>query len=71
MNWARNGVDRSHAVDNLIPSRLNALFTIAGEETQRGGYGLFREAKRREHTLAAAAMSLAAGQPSVEGSVLT
>jgi len=40
------------AVENLIRMRVNILFTIGGDGTQRGGNDLFVEAKRRGYALA-------------------
>jgi 6-phosphofructokinase 1 len=45
-------VDISRAVKNLIRRRIDILFTIGGDGTQRGGNELFQEAKRRGHPLA-------------------
>jgi 6-phosphofructokinase 1 len=52
LGTSRGPVDISHAVDNLIRRRVNMLFTIGGDGTQRGGKELFQEAKRRGHALA-------------------
>src|SRR5262249_51341792 len=38
--------------ENLIRRRVNMLFTIGGDGTQRGGNELFQEARRRKYPLA-------------------
>jgi 6-phosphofructokinase 1 len=45
-------VDIGRAVDNLIRRRVNILFAIGGDGTQRGAKALFEEAQRRGHALA-------------------
>jgi 6-phosphofructokinase 1 len=52
LGTSRGPVDISLAVDNLIRRRIDILFTIGGDGTQRGGNDLFQEAKRRGHPLA-------------------
>jgi 6-phosphofructokinase 1 len=52
LGTSRGPVDISRAVDNLIRRRVDILFTIGGDGTQRGGNELFQEAKRRGHALA-------------------
>jgi len=52
LGTSRGPVDISRAVDNLIRRRIDILFTIGGDGTQRGGHELFQEAKRRGHPLA-------------------
>ncbi len=52
LGTSRGPVDIGVAVDNLIRRRVNILFTIGGDGTQRGGNDLFQEAKRRGHALA-------------------
>ena len=52
LGTSRGPVDISRAVDNLIRRRIDILFTIGGDGTQRGGNELFQEAKRRGHALA-------------------
>ena len=52
LGTSRGPVDISRAVDNLIRRRIDILFTIGGDGTQRGGNELFQEAKRRGHDLA-------------------
>jgi 6-phosphofructokinase 1 len=45
-------VDIGRAVDHLIARKIDILFTIGGDGTQRGGNVLFHEAGRRGHPLA-------------------
>ena len=52
LGTSRGPVDLSVAVDNLIRRRVNILFTIGGDGTQRGGRDFFREANRRGYKLA-------------------
>jgi 6-phosphofructokinase 1 len=52
LGTSRGPVDIGIAVDNLIRRRVDMLFTIGGDGTQRGGKDLFLEAKRRGHALA-------------------
>ena len=52
LGTSRGPVDISRAVDDLIRRRIDILFTIGGDGTQRGGNELFQEAKRRGHDLA-------------------
>jgi 6-phosphofructokinase 1 len=51
LGTSRGPVDIGLAVDNLIRRRINILFTIGGDGTQRGGNELFQEAKKRGHAL--------------------
>ncbi|MDR1934821.1 MAG: ATP-dependent 6-phosphofructokinase [Candidatus Accumulibacter sp.] len=51
LNTSRGPVDVSVAVDNLIRRKVNILFVVGGDGTQRGGAELFREAKLRGHAL--------------------
>ena len=51
LGTSRGPVDIGRAVDNLIRRRIDILFTIGGDGTQRGGQALFREATARGHTL--------------------
>jgi 6-phosphofructokinase 1 len=44
-------VDVGAAVDALIRRKINILFTIGGDGTQRGGKEFFQEARRRGHKL--------------------
>ena len=52
LRTSRGPVDIPAAVDNLIKRKVDMLFTIGGDGTQRGGNDLFQEAKRRGHPLA-------------------
>jgi 6-phosphofructokinase 1 len=52
LNTSRGPVDIRIAVDNLIARRIDILFTIGGDGTQRGGAKLFHEARRRGYKLA-------------------
>ena len=52
LGTSRGPVDVRRAVENLIRMRVNILFTIGGDGTQRGGNDLFLEAKRRGYALA-------------------
>ena len=52
LGTSRGPVDVPAAVENLIQRRVDILFTIGGDGTQRGGNELFQEAKRRGHPLA-------------------
>jgi 6-phosphofructokinase 1 len=49
---SRGPVDIPTAVENLIQRRINILFTVGGDGTQRGGNAIFQEASRRGHALA-------------------
>ena len=48
---SRGPVDMGRAVDNLIALRVNILFTVGGDGTQRGGNDLYQEARKRGHPL--------------------
>src|SRR5262249_13836825 len=48
---SRGLVDTARAVDNLIRRRINILFSIGGDGTQRGARDLLLEAQRRGHAL--------------------
>jgi len=48
---SRGPVDIGRAVDNLIARRINLLFTVGGDGTQRGANDLYQEAKKRGYTL--------------------
>ena len=48
---SRGPVDVGVAVDNLINRKIDILFTIGGDGTQRGAAELFEEAKKRGHAL--------------------
>jgi 6-phosphofructokinase 1 len=52
LGTSRGPVDVRLAVDNLIRRRVDVLFTIGGDGTQRGGHDLYQEARRRGHPLA-------------------
>ena len=52
LGTSRGPVDVRLAVDNLIRRRVDVLFTIGGDGTQRGGSAFYLEAKRRGHRLA-------------------
>ena len=52
LNTSRGPVDISVAVDNLVRRKINILFVVGGDGTQRGGAALFQEANRRGHPLA-------------------
>ena len=49
---SRGPVDITRAVDNLIARRINILFTVGGDGTQRGANDLYQEARKRGHALA-------------------
>ncbi len=51
LGTSRGPVDIAAAVTNLIDRDINILFVIGGDGTQRGGYELYLEAKRRGHSL--------------------
>src|SRR5215470_1982501 len=51
LGTSRGPVDMPRAVDNLIRRRINILFAIGGDGTQRGAKALFEEAQRRGHAL--------------------
>ncbi|HEX2309279.1 MAG TPA: ATP-dependent 6-phosphofructokinase, partial [Vicinamibacterales bacterium] len=52
LGTSRGPVDLGRAVDHLIARKVDVLFTIGGDGTQRGGNVLFHEASRRGHPLA-------------------
>ena len=52
LNTSRGPVDISVAVDNLIRRKIDILFVVGGDGTQRGGADIFQEAERRGHALA-------------------
>ncbi len=52
LNTSRGPVDVSVAVDNLIRRKVDILFVVGGDGTQRGGAALFEEARSRGHALA-------------------
>jgi 6-phosphofructokinase 1 len=51
LGTSRGPVDIALAVDNLISRRINILFTVGGDGTQRGGNELFQEARKRGYPL--------------------
>src|SRR5215472_11602426 len=51
LGTSRGPVDKARAVENLIRRRINILFTIGGDGTQRGAREFFDEAKKRGHVL--------------------
>jgi len=51
LGTSRGPVDKARAVENLIRRRVNILFTIGGDGTQRGAQEFFEEAGRRGHAL--------------------
>ncbi|MEI6179007.1 MAG: 6-phosphofructokinase, partial [Verrucomicrobiota bacterium] len=52
LGTSRGPVDNSVAVDFLIARKVDILFTVGGDGTQRGGHALYHEAARRGHPLA-------------------
>lgn len=52
LNTSRGPVDVSVAVDNLIRRKVDMLFVVGGDGTQRGGAEIYQEAKARGHALA-------------------
>jgi 6-phosphofructokinase 1 len=52
LETSRGPVDSGIAVDFLISRKVDMLFTVGGDGTQRGGQDLYREAARRGHPLA-------------------
>ena len=52
LNTSRGPVDVSVAVDNLIRRKVDILFVVGGDGTQRGGAAIYQEAKSRGHALA-------------------
>src|SRR5215469_8925039 len=51
LGTSRGPVDKTRAVENLIRRRINILFAIGGDGTQRGAWAFFKEAQRRGHAL--------------------
>jgi 6-phosphofructokinase 1 len=51
LGTSRGPVDMGIAVEYLIKSGVNMLFTVGGDGTQRGGNALFEEARKRGHAL--------------------
>ena len=52
LRTSRGPVDMAIAVDFLISQRVNILFTVGGDGTQRGGNALFEQARAKGHALA-------------------
>ncbi len=52
LGTSRGPVDVGRAVDNLIRRKVNILFAVGGDGTQRGARALFLEAQRRDYVLA-------------------
>lgn len=52
LGTSRGPVNIQAAVDNLINLKVNILFTIGGDGTQKGGFELFEEAQKRRYPLA-------------------
>jgi 6-phosphofructokinase 1 len=51
LGTSRGPVDKARAVENLIRRRVNILFAIGGDGTQRGAWEFYKEAQRRGHAL--------------------
>lgn len=51
LGTSRGPVDIPRAVENLIARRVDILFTIGGDGTQRGANDLYQEARKRGHAL--------------------
>jgi len=49
---SRGPVDPAVAVDFLIARKIDILFTVGGDGTQRGGHAIYKEAARRGYPLA-------------------
>jgi 6-phosphofructokinase 1 len=52
LGTSRGPVDLDAAVDFLVSQRIDILFTVGGDGTQRGGHALFERARARGHALA-------------------
>jgi 6-phosphofructokinase 1 len=52
LRTSRGPVDMAVAVEFLISQKVNVLFTVGGDGTQRGGNALFEQARQRGHALA-------------------
>ena len=52
LNISRGPVDINVAVDNLIRRKVDILFVIGGDGTQRGASEIFNKARQRGHALA-------------------
>jgi 6-phosphofructokinase 1 len=51
LGTSRGPVDICNAVDNLIARKVNILFTVGGDGTQRGARDLYQEARKRGHLI--------------------
>ncbi len=51
LGTSRGPVDTAMAVDNLIHRKVNILFVVGGDGTQRGGNEIYQEAKKRGYPL--------------------
>jgi len=51
LGTSRGPVDVQRAVDNLIARKIDILFTIGGDGTQRGANDFYQEARKRGHAL--------------------
>jgi len=51
LGTSRGPVDVQRAVDNLVARKIDILFTIGGDGTQRGANDFFQEARKRGHPL--------------------
>jgi 6-phosphofructokinase 1 len=51
LGTSRGPVDIQRAVENLIARKIDILFTIGGDGTQRGANDLYREARKQGHAL--------------------
>ena len=52
LGTSRGPVDIDAAVEHLIQRRVDMLFCVGGDGTQRGAYALYEAARARGHTLA-------------------
>jgi 6-phosphofructokinase 1 len=52
LGTSRGPVDIDIAVDFLVAQRVNVLFTVGGDGTQRGGHALYEKARDRGHAMA-------------------
>ncbi|HEY6070631.1 MAG TPA: ATP-dependent 6-phosphofructokinase [Chthoniobacterales bacterium] len=51
LGTSRGPVDTQRAVENLIARKIDILFTIGGDGTQRGANDFYQEARKRGHPL--------------------
>lgn len=51
LGTSRGPVDTQCAVDNLIARKIDVLFTIGGDGTQRGANDFYQDARKRGHPL--------------------